>query len=165
MPTYLYYPSTGRGTRACAPESPNYFHHQLLASLLWPSDNSLPLLEGLTGPGLAPRRAILKNTVSTLTKWEVSDAWVQRFLRRHPDALTSQYTTGIDRNRHQADTEDNYQSYFNLLSSKIQEYNVDARHIYNMDEKGFLIGITSRSKRVFSKQLWEQKKVTEALQD
>ncbi|RMZ66343.1 pogo transposable [Pyrenophora seminiperda CCB06] len=34
-----------------------------------------------------------------------------------------------------------------------------------MDEKGFLIGITSRSKRVFSKQLWERKEVREALQD
>jgi hypothetical protein len=34
-----------------------------------------------------------------------------------------------------------------------------------MDEKGFLVGITSRSKRVFSKQLWQQKKVTAALQD
>jgi hypothetical protein len=34
-----------------------------------------------------------------------------------------------------------------------------------MDEKGFLIGKTSRSKRVFSKQLRQQKKVTAALQD
>jgi hypothetical protein len=34
-----------------------------------------------------------------------------------------------------------------------------------MDEKGFLLGHTSRTKRVFSKQLWEQKKVTAALQD
>jgi hypothetical protein len=42
---------------------------------------------------------------------------------------------------------------------------VEARHIYNMDEKGFLIGITSWSKRVFSKQFWERKEVTAALQD
>jgi hypothetical protein len=34
-----------------------------------------------------------------------------------------------------------------------------------MDEKGFLIGITSQSKRVFSKQLWERKEVTASLQD
>jgi hypothetical protein len=47
----------------------------------------------------------------------------------------------------------------------MKEYNVDARHIYNMDEKGFLVGITGRSKRVFSRQLYERKEVTEALQD
>jgi hypothetical protein len=34
-----------------------------------------------------------------------------------------------------------------------------------MDEKGFLISITSQSKRVFSKQLWERKEVTAGLQD
>ncbi|KAF7570014.1 hypothetical protein PtrM4_100160 [Pyrenophora tritici-repentis] len=34
-----------------------------------------------------------------------------------------------------------------------------------MDEKGFLVGITSRSKRIFSKRLYERKEVTKALQD
>ncbi|KAF2007004.1 hypothetical protein P154DRAFT_541823 [Amniculicola lignicola CBS 123094] len=29
-----------------------------------------------------------------------------------------------------------------------------------MDEKGFLIGITGRSKRIFSKQMWERKEIT-----
>jgi hypothetical protein len=34
-----------------------------------------------------------------------------------------------------------------------------------MDEKGFLIGITGRSKRVFSRRMWEKKEVTATLQD
>ena len=34
-----------------------------------------------------------------------------------------------------------------------------------MDEKGFLIGITGRSKRVFSKRMWDRKEVTTSLQD
>jgi hypothetical protein len=34
-----------------------------------------------------------------------------------------------------------------------------------MDEKGFLIGITSRQKGVFSRKIWEQKRVTAGLQD
>jgi hypothetical protein len=71
----------------------------------------------------------------------------------------------MDRNRHQADLGDKYKPYFDLLNDKMTEYNVEPRHTYNMDEKGFLIGITSRSKRVFSRQLWEKKEVTEALQD
>src|SRR5688572_14931604 len=71
----------------------------------------------------------------------------------------------MDRNRHQADTEHSYRQYFELLHTKIHQYNVEPRNIYNMDEKGFLIGVTSRTKRVFSKQLWMQKKVTAGLQD
>jgi hypothetical protein len=34
-----------------------------------------------------------------------------------------------------------------------------------MDEKGFLIGSTGRSKRVFSKRMWEKKEFTAAIQD
>ena len=34
-----------------------------------------------------------------------------------------------------------------------------------MDEKGFLIGVLNRSKRVFSRRMWEQKEVKAALQD
>jgi hypothetical protein len=71
----------------------------------------------------------------------------------------------MDRNRHQADSEAKYRSYFDLLKSKIAEYDIDPRYTYNMDEKGFLIGITGRSKRVFSRRMWEQKEVRESLQD
>jgi hypothetical protein len=78
--------------------------------------------------------------------------WVTRFLERNRNHLTSGWTTGMDCNRHQAESEHSYRQYFDLFHAKIREYNVDARHIYNMDEKGFLGGITSRSKRVCLKQ-------------
>ena len=122
-------------------------------------------IKGLTERALPPTREMIRNFASSVSGFDHSDAWVTRFLNRNKDNLTSQWTTGMDRNRHQADSEYSYRLYFELLHRKIQKYNVDARHIYNMDEKGFLVGITSRSKRVFSKQLWQQKKVTAALQD
>jgi hypothetical protein len=34
-----------------------------------------------------------------------------------------------------------------------------------MDEKGFLIGVIGRSKRIFSKAMWDQKEVIAALQE
>jgi hypothetical protein len=34
-----------------------------------------------------------------------------------------------------------------------------------MDEKGFLIGVIGRSKRIFDKSMWDSKEVREALQD
>ena len=122
-------------------------------------------IEDLSERALPPTREMIRNFASAVAKWDVSDAWVTRFLNRNRNYLTSQWTTDMDRNRHQADSEHSYRLYFELLHSKRREYNVDARHIYNMDEKGFLIGITSRSKRVFSKQLWLQKKITAGLQD
>jgi hypothetical protein len=71
----------------------------------------------------------------------------------------------MDRTRVKADSENSYRHYLELLHSKIQQYDVEPRHIYNMDKKGFLAGVTSRQKRIFSRQLWEQKKVTTGLQD
>jgi hypothetical protein len=71
----------------------------------------------------------------------------------------------MDHNRHHADSEASYRDYFELLQAKIREYDVDARHIYNMDEKGFAVGVTSKTKRVFSKTLYQEKKKTAGLQD
>jgi hypothetical protein len=47
----------------------------------------------------------------------------------------------------------------------MKEYNVEPSHIFNMDEKGFMIGVLGRSKRVFNKAVYERKGVTSALQD
>jgi len=35
----------------------------------------------------------------------------------------------------------------------MKEYNVQPSHIFNMDKKGFMIGILGRSKRVFDKKI------------
>jgi hypothetical protein len=63
----------------------------------------------------------------------------------------------MDSNRHKADSYEKYKLYFNLLHSKMQEYEVEAENVYNTDEKGFMIGTIGRSKRVFSKQSWDAK--------
>jgi hypothetical protein len=59
----------------------------------------------------------------------------------------------MDANRHQANSGAKYSQYFDLLHQKISQYDVEPRHTYNMDEKGFLIGIIGRSKRVFSRRM------------
>jgi hypothetical protein len=42
-----------------------------------------------------------------------------------------------------------YKLYFNLLYNKIEYYNVLLSNIYNIDKKGFIIGVIRRTKRVF----------------
>jgi hypothetical protein len=122
-------------------------------------------IQGLSASGLAPTRSIIKKIASEVLQWEVSRSWVERFLRRNRDQLSLKYTTGINCNCFKADTEHSYYTYFDLLYAKMRQYDVDAENVYNMDKKGFLLGKTWRTKRIFSKQLWEQKKVTAALQD
>jgi hypothetical protein len=59
----------------------------------------------------------------------------------------------MDRNRHQADSGHKYSLYFELLEFKMNEYSILLENTYNMDEKGFMIGCTGRSRRVFSRAL------------
>jgi hypothetical protein len=47
----------------------------------------------------------------------------------------------------------------------MREYELDERNTYNMDEKGFFVGIALRSKRVFSKAVCASKECTEAIKD
>jgi len=122
-------------------------------------------IERCTRRGLPPTREMIQNFAATIVKNEVSTAWVSRFLHRHADELTIKWSTGIDCKRHNADSEERYSLYFDLLHSKMREYDVDARNTYNMDEKGFFIGITNRTKRVFSKALWASGEIKAAIQD
>ena len=120
-------------------------------------------IEELTARHIPPTRGMIANFASAVIRGPVSDSWVTRFINRYSIHLISQYSTGMDADRHNADSYEKYELYFNLLQRKIAEYKVDAKHTYNMDEKGFIIGITSRTKHVFSRRMWEKKEVTASL--
>jgi hypothetical protein len=64
-----------------------------------------------------------------------------------------------------ADSQCKYELYFELLHHLIVQYDVQPHNMYNMDEKGSMIGVTGRSKHVFSQLQWELKKVRTSLQD
>ena len=53
--------------------------------------------------------------------------------------------------RHNAESHEKYKEYFDILQLKINQYEVLPENTYNMDEKGFMIGVIGKSKRVFSK--------------
>ncbi|KAF1966457.1 hypothetical protein BU23DRAFT_593182 [Bimuria novae-zelandiae CBS 107.79] len=59
----------------------------------------------------------------------------------------------IDAVRHHANSYLKYRLYFDLLHEKMAQYNIQACNTYNMDEKGFLIGILGRSKRIFNREI------------
>jgi hypothetical protein len=64
----------------------------------------------------------------------------------------------MDNSHHKADPRRKYSLYFDLLRKKIEQYCIEPRHIYNMDEKGFMLGVVSRSKRIFSRILYKEEK-------
>jgi hypothetical protein len=95
----------------------------------------------------------------------VSMSWVDRFLHRNHDYLTNRWASPIDRQRQQADSIDKYDQFFDLLHQKMKDYSIEQRVAYNMDEKGFMIGVQNKSKRVFSKVVWLKDDARAPIQD
>ncbi|KAJ8114354.1 hypothetical protein OPT61_g3749 [Boeremia exigua] len=122
-------------------------------------------IEELSDQGLPPTRQMIQNFASELAHEDVGDAWVSRFILCYRDTLLYKWSSAMDAQRHRADSPEKYKQYFDLLHSKITKYSIEARHTYNMDEKGFAIRLLNKSKRVFSKASWKAKKKRSNLQD
>jgi hypothetical protein len=55
----------------------------------------------------------------------------------------------IDNSRKKAESFEAFEYWFSLIASKIEQYGIEAQNIYNMDEKGSLIGSLTKAKRIF----------------
>jgi hypothetical protein len=122
-------------------------------------------IDTLTEQCLPPTREMIQRFASDLAGKAVSETWVSRFLHRHPNHLISGYSKGISKLRCNADSGAKYSLYFKLLVEKMEEYNVQPSHIFNMDEKGFQLRRIGRTKRIFSKARWDKKGVRQPLED
>jgi hypothetical protein len=122
-------------------------------------------IKQLTRRGLPPTRAMIRNFGSQIARRQLGVNWVDRFIHRYPDELVSKWTTGINNSRHKAHSGRKYSLYFDLLRKKIEQYHIEPRYIYNMDEKGFLLGVLGRSKRIFDRPSYEKEKRRSTIQD
>ncbi|KAF2022551.1 hypothetical protein EK21DRAFT_15158, partial [Setomelanomma holmii] len=75
-------------------------------------------IRDLTERGLPPTREMIQNFASAVAYKDISKSWVTQFINNYKDQLTAKWITGMDRVRHQADSEDKYNLYFDLLHSK-----------------------------------------------
>lgn len=104
-------------------------------------------IDRISKQGLPPTRDTIRRFATQLAQKELGYHWVDRFVQRYPDLLRPKLVTTMDRNRHRADSKLKYKLYFELLRDKLDRYKVEPRHIYNMDEKGFMIGVQNRGQR------------------
>jgi hypothetical protein len=86
-------------------------------------------------------------------------------VQQHPNQLISKWTTAMDNSRYKADSERKYSLYFDLLRERIEQYHIEPHHMYNMDEKGFMLGVVGRSRRIFSRTSYKERKRRSTIQD
>lgn len=109
--------------------------------------------------GLFPISEILRNFAKEISGIKPGKHWPSRFLIKYQNKLISRYTTGINSIYKRADLAFKYTLYFELLARKIKEYKIQSENIYNIDKKGFLIKIFTKSKRIFSKHYYKQNRI------
>jgi hypothetical protein len=68
---------------------------------------------------------------SDIAKKELGKNWVDRYIQRHEVDLISRWATGIDRSRHQADSQSKHSLYFELLCSKLSQYDIKPCNMYS----------------------------------
>jgi DDE superfamily endonuclease len=65
--------------------------------------------------------------------------------------LKTKYINGLDKNRFAAQDPIIISDWFKLFNNTIKEFNIHPSDIYNMDEKGFMVGMLQRTKVIISK--------------
>ena len=91
--------------------------------------------------------------------------WSSRFVDRHRDVLDSKFLDTLDLARHKSGTRSSVQAYFNTVEQKIEEYGITFDNVYNMDEKGFMVGHLQKTKRIFTKDSYTDQDLIRAGQD
>ena len=114
---------------------------------------------------LPPTPKIVANIAQELCGKAPSKNWATRFVARNRDQLDARYLNTLDLARHKADSRASYEQYFDILNTRIKDYDILPENMYNMDEKGFLIGRLQKTQRVFTKDLYKQGKLVGAGQD
>ena len=77
----------------------------------------------------------------------IGECWVNHFIKRHPE-LKSKYTRKYDYQRAKCESPGLIQGWFERVNETIQKYRILDEDIYNMDETGFRMGVTSTAKAV-----------------
>lgn len=92
--------------------------------------------------GLAPQFKIVRRMAAILAQKDIGVNWVKRFINRHED-IRSKYTKRYDYQRALCEDPKKIEGWFKLVQNMVTKYGIRPEDIYNFDETGFAMGITT----------------------
>lgn len=101
--------------------------------------------------GFPPRTEHVREAVLLLHTGEqnldskVGKNWITRFLNRHPE-LVAKFSAAFDKKRIKASNPKIIMNHFQQLGGLIRKFNIPPDMMFNMDEKGFMMGRSDRCK-------------------
>ena len=129
---------------------PHFVAHRA-QQVLTPMDEKAVIrwIKALEGCGFPPKVVHVRQAAELIIKKEVGDHWITRFLNRHPE-VAAKFTSPMERARIEAASPYIIRDHFMKLGRAIKSKNIQAAETYNMDEKGFLMGLAQASKVICS---------------
>ena len=76
--------------------------------------------------------------------------WPAKFLSRHPE-LKTKFVPPLDKERHGAQDPAIIRQWFELYQRARNSFNIEDQDVWNMDEKGFMMGVIAKMRVVISK--------------
>lgn len=76
--------------------------------------------------------------------------WTESFLKRHP-TLRAQFVNPLDKERVLAQDPEILSSFYGLFQDTVAKYNISTNNIYNMDEKGCMMGVVGKVRVIVPK--------------
>ena len=103
-------------------------------------------IERMTSWGWPPRIQHLARSLLNAKgdKNPLGRHWYQKFLKRHPD-FKIKYNRNLDQSRKDAGSPEILRDWFELYATTLVKYGISDEDTYNMDEKGFPMGIADSS--------------------
>lgn len=100
--------------------------------------------------GIPPRQDLLIEKAEailhiTSPEMRIGKRWIERFMKRHNE-LQMKFSQRLDHQRAAAGNPKVMEKHFRIFKNAVKDYKVSTENIWNMDEKGFLMGLASKAK-------------------
>ena len=123
-------------------------HHQWLSP--HEKDALIRWIDTMTAWGWPPQIKQLKTMAKHLMEAKgdlkpIGQHWYKVFLKRHPE-FKSRYSRNLNQDRKDAGNLDSIKEWFTLYNSTRIQYGITDYDTYNMDEKGFAMGIADSAR-------------------
>src|SRR4051794_9428992 len=105
--------------------------------------------------GIPPRLDLVKDKVLAIIqqsqpRTSIGKHWLDRFIKHHPE-LQIRFSQRLERQRSAASNPKVLEHYFKLFQKALKEYKIKEVNTWNIDEKGFLLGVSAKCRVVCRK--------------
>lgn len=118
--------------------------------LLAPDEETaiLTFVDSFIELGFPPRLAMLKEKAELILRnrghnVDLGRHWIDRFLARHSE-YRAKFPRHLDQERHFNSDRDVFEKWFELFDKTCLKYSIANGDIYNMDEKGYMMGVSGK---------------------